>query len=741
MVGREDFAKHMLTTDVDFGVDGGIYFSDWVQGWAQPLKGRVYRVHAPALAEDALIAETKAILAAGFAERSTEALAALLSHADQRVRLEAQYALADREEAGMEALRGAAQQGVDVIPRLHGLWGLWQRALAGENHDALFIALLEDQQLEVRAWAAQILGDIGATSAAEALIARVSDSAPRVAFFAAGALRKMPQSRSAHKALVQLLRDNDNQDAYLRHAAVIGLVGQGDVRSLGALRRDSSAAARLGAVLALRRLGDGSVGRFLDDKDPFVRLEAARAIHDEVIVDALPALAAYADSMDAEDLANPAMVRRVINAHLLVAGEEEAEGLAAIARREDVATRERVEALDALAVWGDPPVLDRVTGAWRPVKAGNTEDAHAALARVAVPLLSNAPLSVRVKVAELVGQYKVYEAEGILLATAFDESGDSAVRRTALHSLAMLDSPLLGDALAVGLASTDESVRLASLEQLASTAPAEAVPLIRSVLAGGSAREQQVALRALADMEGEAAVALTLAQLDKLMQGDVAAEVMLDVLHAARSQDSAALAEKFAAYEAGLGGNTLAAYRPALYGGNADAGRDVFFEKTAVSCLRCHARDGKGGEEVGPDLMGLGARVSREYILEAIVAPNAAIAAGYESVLIYTKSGEQYAGYIVGETGRTLKLEMPRLQYDANFSDDGFGTVFPHSVVDVVAEGSDDGPQPDVVRLSIKKRDIAEQRGNISAMPTGLVELLTPDELRDLVEFLHAGDE
>ena len=90
MVDREDFANHMLATDVDFGMDGGIYFSDWVQGWRQPLKGRVYRIHAPALDGNALIEETKTILAEGFSKRPVENLVALLQHVDQRVRLEAQ---------------------------------------------------------------------------------------------------------------------------------------------------------------------------------------------------------------------------------------------------------------------------------------------------------------------------------------------------------------------------------------------------------------------------------------------------------------------------------------------------------------------------------------------------------------------------------------------------------------------------------------------------------------------------
>ena len=76
-----------------------------------------------------------------------------------------------------------------------------------------------------------------------------------------------------------------------------------------------------------------------------------------------------------------------------------------------------------------------------------------------------------------------------------------------------------------------------------------------------------------------------------------------------------------------------------------------------------------------------------------------------------------------------------------NFGDDGFGGERAHSIVDVIAE-EPDGPQtappPDVVRLSIDKDLIEERRGNISSMPEGLIDFLTLDELRDLVEFLHS---
>ena len=33
-----------LPTDVEFGPDGSLYFSDWVEGWPKSMKGRIYRL-------------------------------------------------------------------------------------------------------------------------------------------------------------------------------------------------------------------------------------------------------------------------------------------------------------------------------------------------------------------------------------------------------------------------------------------------------------------------------------------------------------------------------------------------------------------------------------------------------------------------------------------------------------------------------------------------------------------------
>src|SRR2546427_13283331 len=88
-----------------------------------------------------------------------------------------------------------------------------------------------------------------------------------------------------------MARANNNRDKYLRHAAVIGLVGCGDVKALTKLSTDSSEAVRMAAVLALRRLEHFDAAVFLNDSDLAIVTEAARAINDLPIQAALPMFA------------------------------------------------------------------------------------------------------------------------------------------------------------------------------------------------------------------------------------------------------------------------------------------------------------------------------------------------------------------------------------------------------------------------------------------------------------------
>ena len=267
-----------LVTDIDFGPDSALYFSDWVSGWNMTGKGRVYRARRFDAAGDAAVAEVAQRLAAGFTELDGGSLATLLSHADRRLRQGAQFELVGRGEQGRAILHGATK--VDnLFARMHGVWGL---GMVGRTERSVLPALraaLHDPHDEVRAQAARVLGDLRDAQAADYLVAHLRVDTARVAHLAAIALGKIG-AEMAWKPLAKKLGEVDDSDAVLRHSLVMGLAGCASPEQLVGLLDARERGTRMGAVLALRRLRRPEIAEALADSDPLISLEAARAIHD-----------------------------------------------------------------------------------------------------------------------------------------------------------------------------------------------------------------------------------------------------------------------------------------------------------------------------------------------------------------------------------------------------------------------------------------------------------------------------
>ncbi len=119
----------------------------------------------------------------------------------------------------------------------------------------------------------------------------LKDAEPRVRFFAAQGLARVGDKKDV-PAMLDMLRDNADKDGYLRHAGVMALVGSGAKDAWMAAADDPSPAVRMGVLLALRRTEDPDVARYLNDADPLLVVEAARAINDVPIDAAMPELAA-----------------------------------------------------------------------------------------------------------------------------------------------------------------------------------------------------------------------------------------------------------------------------------------------------------------------------------------------------------------------------------------------------------------------------------------------------------------
>ena len=267
----------------------------------------------------------------------------------------------------------------------------------------------------------------------------------------------------------------------------------------------------------------------------------------------------------------------------------------------------------------------------------------------------------------------------------------------------MKDTRLAG-AVQLAQADSDENVRKEGTRLAAQLPAADATAPLRAALEKGSVAEKQSALAALGAQPGAAADELLGTWLDKLLAGQTPKELQLDVLEAAGKRPAPAVTEKLARYEAAQPkDDSLPGFRATLFGGNAEEGRKVFLERAEVACVRCHKVGGEGGD-VGPDLTGLGARQPREYLLESILFPNRQIAAGFESVIVTKKDGLAFAGVIKSENDQEIVINSP---------EDGLVTI---------AKGD------------LKARD----RG-LSAMPEGFGQILTKQDVRNLVEFLSTA--
>ncbi len=684
------FLWELYPTDVAFGPAGGAYVSDWVQGFEKTDKGRIFHVLDPAAAADPAVQEVREILAGGLAGRTPQGLARLLGHRDQRVRLEAQFELVKRLHLGI--LLEQAQKGETLLGRLHAMWGLGQLQRsrpAAEAMDGLVRVCLADPEPEVRAQAAKVLGE--ARFGVAKLLPLLKDPSPRVRYQAAMALGRSGL-KEAVGPLLAMIRENADRDAFLRHAGVTALAGIGDAEALVSAGSVPDAAVRRAALLALRRMGRPELSAFLADEDPEIVFEAARAIHDVPIPDAMPALAGMLEGRCPEKA-----LLRAVNANFRLG---RAGALAAFARREGGLAAVRAEALRALAEWEHPSGRDKVMGVWRPVPARDAQEAREALLPGIAELLAKAPLEVRVAAAEAAGALRIVKAAPVLRELA--GPGPVPVRVEALKALAALEDPGLGEAVRAALVETDVTLRREVIRLIPrAKLPGAAALLEKAATEEGPASVRQAAVLALSEGEaGEADAALE-RLLDRLLAGTWPAPLQLELLEASAKRLAPGVRERAARHEASQKEKgPLSPWRESLEGGDPEPGKQLFFVRVHASCSRCHKVGDEGGT-AGPPLTTIGAQRTREQLLESMVFPSREISPGYEHVLILTEGGAVEAGRVLKET---------------------------ESEIEVLG--------PDGLAKAIPKGRIKQAKRGLSAMPDDLARLLTKRELRDLVEFM-----
>ncbi len=693
----------ILATDADFGPDGALWVCDWVNGWVGEGKGRIYRFFESAEAEAAIVREVQALLKAGFEQLPLPRLGELLGHVDRRIRLESQWELAKRGDSEQfdKVLHQSAGQAA-TLGRLQATWGLAQSArlhaaLRDRTSEGLG-KLLSDSDLHVRAAAATGLADLGSDRWNTAIIALISDAEPRVQYAAALAAGKLKIAGSMD-AVCHLLEGTADADPGLRHAGIMALAGQPNLADVRALRQHPARSVRVAAVVALRKRTDVGIAAFLHDADLGVQTEAARAIHDVVQLHAaLPQLA----SLIGTKLGNDVLAHRVLNANFRIGGAAGAQAIAQFAANADNSDAMRLEALEMLGTWGQPGKLDRVMNRFLPLEDRDAEPAKLALqANFAGTLLGAS--EVQTKAVEVAAAVGISGVTQILRAYANDPSSPLPLRRQAIVGLVRLEKEAAKGDVERLLNDDSPVMRGQAITLFAKLDPTGAISILEKAIASEAAAERQAAWDAAASIDAPDAKSLIERGLSKYLAGNLSPDVWLNVIEAAEGRVSAALINQLNDFEKRTAeSDPLASYRDCIIGGDAATGKQLFFNKTELSCVRCHKVGATGGE-VGPNLTEIGKLKDNRYLLESIVNPDAKIAENFETVVLLTEDDEIISGILRKETDTVIEL--------------------------MNAEGKTITVDPEMV--------VSRKKGK-SSMPVDLIKQLTRRELRDLVAYLSS---
>lgn len=130
----------------------------------------------------------------------------------------------------------------------------------------------------------------------------------------------------------------------------------------------------------------------------------------------------------------------------------------------------------------------------------------------------------------------------------------------------------------------------------------------------------------------------------------------------------------------------------------------IVFQSTRAACATCHPLGYKGGT-LGPDLSKVGAIRTRRDLIEAIVFPGASFVRSYETVEVTRHDGTRLHGIVTAQGGDSLTLTT------------GAAT-----------------PPVRVARSDIKHIT----PGTFSLMPQGIDQILSAQELADVVAYLQS---
>jgi putative membrane-bound dehydrogenase-like protein len=256
------------------------------------------------------------------------------------------------------------------------------------------------------------------------------------------------------------------------------------------------------------------------------------------------------------------------------------------------------------------------------------------------------------------------------------------------------------DAVAAAIARGDPAA-LRLLSALGIRGTAAAVAIVKQVLADARAKPElkPAAVRALARSRQGALDLVSMAK-----SGELAGPLVQVAAVAVASTgwpDVKAAANNVLPMPKAKGGEKLPPI-PELVTRAGDPARGKVVFAGAGTCAKCHVVGGEG-KAVGPALSGIGAKLSRPALYEAILVPSAAISHNYETWTAILDDGRSFTGLLVSQSPEEIVIRGP----------DGIDTTVSAGDVDELVK------QP------------------VSLMPADLAVTLTAQDLVDLVSWLE----
>lgn len=669
----------------NWGPDGRLYGADWDGGYPLDEKGSIVCVDAPG-AEVKVRKEVQTLLSEGFRERTRQELAMLLTHQDQRVRLNSQFELVNRDQ-GKVLGRIALATDANSVTRLHAIWGLGQLARGGNQSAINIIAtLFDDEDDHVRGQAVKTFGEARAVDG-KLVVPLLDDDSEYVRTLAANALARHGTPSAIPHLLRQAGRLSPDQH-YLRYSHSWALSRCATAEQLSApANRSASIMGRMCCLLALRHQRSPLAATYLDDPSDRIATEAARAIHDDFSIDG--GMLALAQSLNSRASQTEAFARRAINANYRQGTDAAVERVVKFAADRDRPAAMRLEAIDALSDWNEHTALDRVDGRNRHLSPRELNPSLIEEELTSVVGSDNAKL----RTAALIATQRLGVAlpDPMLAALVRDPKLDDALRAAALAALSARNTSVdLAELSSQALRSEALKVRQQAIKTLCSASPSQGVAAAAKLIQDKSQpiALRQSSVRSLANVSGSETLLKKL--LSDFQESKLDRSLALDLFETWKSDERMTTPE------------TVDLLDLARDGGDISRGRVLFQTHSQAQCSRCH-RVGRKGSDIGPELSRIGKKRDADYLLRAIVTPSADIDQQYRTHLYVLDTGELLKGVPISQSDTETKI----------------------------ADSSGN-------ELTLANDAILESKVQTISLMPDMRDVLAPAEVRDLVAYLRS---